>query len=246
MSLIEFKNVTKSFGKKQVLKGINLSVNEGETLAIVGGSGSGKSVTLKLLLRLLEADDGEILFKGRNILDMNDEEILGMRSQIGMLFQGGALFDSLTVFENIAYPIEEHYDYPPEKIETIVMEKLRLVGMEASRDLYPSDLSGGMKKRISLSRAIATDPDVILYDEPTSGLDPSNTNRVDDLIIKTQKVLKVTSVVVTHNMPSVFRVADRLALIYQGKVEFVGSVADVERTNNEIVKNFINGRIGDL
>jgi len=173
MALIEFQNVSKSFGDKEVLCGLNLQIEKGETITIIGGSGSGKSVTLKLLLGLLRPDGGKIFFKGKRVWKMDESELILMRSQIGMLFQGAALFDSLSVEENISYPVREHYNHSEEKIDQIVKKKLSLVSLDGTEELYPADLSGGMKKRVGLARAIATDPEVILYDEPTTGFSPS-------------------------------------------------------------------------
>lgn len=247
MPIIEFKDVHKSFGKKVILKGMNLSVEQGETLTIIGGSGTGKSVTLKLLLGLLAPDEGAIFFKGQNINEMEEAALIEMRSQIGMLFQGAALFDSLTVGENVAYPVREHHkDYSDEKVTAIIHEKLELVGLSGSQDSYPADLSGGMRKRVGLARAIATNAEVILYDEPTTGLDPANTNRISELIRQLQDVLKVTSVVVTHDMGSAFKISDRLALLHDGQIEFVGTVSEAKNSDNPIVQNFIRGEIGQI
>lgn len=245
MSLIEFKNVSKSFGEKQILNDMNLSVEAGETITIIGGSGTGKSVTLRLLLGLLMPTSGQVFFKGMNVSEMSEEQLISMRSKIGMLFQGAALFDSLTVFENVAYPIREHFKYSEEEIEKRVLEKLNLVGLENVEEMYPSDLSGGMKKRVGLARAIATNPEVILYDEPTTGLDPTNIRRIDHLILELQKVLNVTSIVVTHDMASAFTVSNRIALLYNKKIEFVGKTEEVKQSKNELVKNFIEGKIGE-
>ena len=245
MALIEFKDVSKRFGKKEVLKNLNLSVKPGETLTIIGGSGTGKSLTLKLLLGLMEPDSGHVLFKGVDVTQMQDEELMKMRSSVGMLFQGAALFDSLSVYENVAYPIREHFDYPEEKITQIVKIKLELVGLDGIEDLYPSELSGGMKKRVGLARAIATDPEVVLYDEPTAGLDPANTNRIGELITHLQEVLKVTSVVVSHDMEFAFKISNRMALLHNKKIEFIGTVGEVKHSTNPLVQNFILGEIGE-
>ncbi|HBF11800.1 MAG TPA: ABC transporter ATP-binding protein [Deltaproteobacteria bacterium] len=245
MALIEFKDVSKRFGKKEVLKNLNLSVKPGETLTIIGGSGTGKSLTLKLLLGLMEPDSGHVLFKGVDVTQMQDEELMKMRSSVGMLFQGAALFDSLSVYENVAYPIREHFDYPEEKITQIVKIKLELVGLDGIEDLYPSELSGGMKKRVGLARAIATDPEVVLYDEPTAGLDPANTNRIGELITHLQEVLKVTSVVVSHDMEFAFKISNRMALLHNKKIEFIGTVGEVKHSTNSLVQNFILGEIGE-
>lgn len=241
MALIEFKNVSKSFGDHDVIRDLSLEIIQGETLTILGGSGSGKSVTLKLLLGLMSPDSGQIFFKGEKIEQMNEESLIRMRSKMGMLFQGAALFDSLTVFENVAYPVREHGKHSEEEIEKIVARKLELVGLPDVQEMFPADLSGGMKKRVGLARAIATDPEVLLYDEPTTGLDPANTNRIDELILHLQKVLKVTGIVVTHDLASAFKVSNRLALLHNKKIEFVGSVIDVKNSRNQVVQNFIRG-----
>lgn len=245
MITIALENVSIAFGPKQVLKGCSLEIRQGETMTIIGGSGSGKSVMLKLILGLIPADEGHIFFKGKDLTSLTEKEFIAMRAKIGMLFQGAALFDSLTVYENVAYPIREHFDYSEEKIDKIVDEKLALVGLSESKFLYPEDLSGGMKKRIGLARAIASDPEVILYDEPTTGLDPTNTRRINELILHLQKVLKVTSIVVTHDMASAFAVSDRLALLSDKKIEFVGTVDEVKNSKNSTVADFIHGEIGE-
>jgi phospholipid/cholesterol/gamma-HCH transport system ATP-binding protein len=246
--IVKWDEVFKSFGKHEVLKGLTLSVFEGETLTIIGGSGSGKSVMLKLLLGLIPPDSGRILFDGMDITKMRMRELIGVRRQIGMLFQGGALFDSLTVGENVAYPLKEQLEkegYSEDKIREIVVKKLALVGLEDMVDKYPSDLSGGMKKRVALARAIAADPRLVLYDEPTTGLDPANTRRINHLIRDIQRECKVTSIVVTHDMESAFFVSDRIAMLYNKKIEFVGTPDEVMKSDNKIVKNFVNGYIGD-
>ncbi len=242
---IRFEKISKAFGNNHVFRDLSLDIVKGETLTIIGGSGSGKSVMLKLLLGVLRVDQGQIYFDGENVCEMDDEKILHMRKRVGMLFQGAALFDSLTVAENIAYPLREHFDYEEEKIARIVAEKLEVVGLPGIEQMMPSDLSGGMKKRIGLARAIATDPEVILYDEPTTGLDPTNTNRINELIIDLQKRFKVTSLVVTHDMASAFKVSDRLALIHDHRIEFVGTKEEVKSSNNKIVQQFIRGAIGE-
>lgn len=243
--LIEFKNVTKSFEDKLILDGVNFTVQDGETFCVIGGSGTGKSVTLKLLLGLIPFDEGEIYFQGRPISEMDDDELNAMRSNVGMLFQGGALFDSMTVYENVAYPLEETGRFSAEDVGRIVHEKLSLVGLNDVDDLFPSDLSGGMVKRVGLARALATEPHVILYDEPTAGLDPTNVNRIDDMILDLKKRLKVASVVVTHHMPSVFRIADKVALLYRKKIAFIGTIQELRTSRDPIVHQFIEGRIGD-
>lgn len=243
--IIEFKNVVKSFDGKIILDGMNFKVQEGETFCVLGGSGAGKSVSLKLLLGLDPLDAGEIYFKGEPLSGLSEDELNKIRVQIGMVFQGAALFDSLTVFENVAYPLHERNSHSDEQIEKIVFEKLKVVGLEETAPLYPADLSGGMKKRIAVARALATDPPVILYDEPTAGLDPANVKRIDDLILSLQKKFSVTSVLVTHNMESVYSVAHRVALLHGKKVSFIGTLKEFRETDNPLVRRFVAGEIGE-
>lgn len=242
---IRFEKVSKSFGKKEVFRDLTLDIVKGETMTIIGGSGTGKSVMLKLFLGLIRPDSGKIFFDGHDVLKMNSQDLLKMRRRVGMLFQGAALFDSLDVYDNVAYPVQENFQYPEEDITRIVREKLALVGLSGIEHVMPSDLSGGMKKRVGLARAIATEPEVILYDEPTTGLDPTNTNRIDDLILALQKQLKVTSLVVTHDMNSAFKISDRLALIHNRQIEFVGTKEEIRNSKNDIVQRFIHGQIGE-
>ncbi len=247
MEFIEFQNLNKAFDTKVIYTDLNLKIHKGETITIIGGSGTGKSVMLKLLLGLIEADGGKIIFDDKDVTTLDREELISIRGRFGMLFQGGALFDSMTVYENVAYPLREHFpEYEEEKVGKIVQEKLEVVGLPDVAEMMPSDLSGGMKKRVALARAIATDPEVILYDEPTTGLDPTNTNRINELIIGLKKRFQVTSIVVTHDMNSAFKVSDRLALLYNKKIEIVGSKEEIDQSTNEVVKKFINGEIEEL
>lgn len=241
--IIQFDHISKHFGEKRVLEGVDLFISKGETITIMGGSGQGKTVFLKLLLGLMRPDGGRVFFKGQDIGEMTGVEIRRMRSRIGMLFQGAALFDSLTVLENVAYPLKEHFRYSEEEISKKVAEKLALVGLKGIEDMMPSDLSGGMKKRVGLARAIATDPDVILYDEPTTGLDPANTKRICSLIRSLQEKLGVTSVVVTHDMEAAFSVTDRIAMIHDRKFGFVGTKAEAETSTDPFVQHFIRGEM---
>jgi phospholipid/cholesterol/gamma-HCH transport system ATP-binding protein len=239
--VIEFKKVSKAFGTNKVLENADLSIEQGETITIIGGSGKGKTVFLKLLLGVLMPDTGNVLFKGLSLGDMVEKDVIRMRSRIGMLFQGAALFDSMSVAENVAYPLRQHFNYDENEISRIIKKKLELVGLGGVEEMMPSDLSGGMKKRVGLARAIATDPDVILYDEPTTGLDPANTHRICNLIVELQKKLHVTSVVVTHDMESAFRVTDRIALISDRRFSFVGTKEDARQSKDPLVRNFIAG-----
>ncbi|MBI5299341.1 MAG: ABC transporter ATP-binding protein [Deltaproteobacteria bacterium] len=241
--IIRFKNISISFGNLNVLNGMDLTIYEGETITIIGGSGSGKSVALKLLLGVLKPDSGFVYFQGRDVTTMDEKELIQMRKQFGMLFQGGALFDSLSVKENIAYPLREHFDYTENELDRIVTKKLSLIGLPGVEQRMPADLSGGMKKRVGLARAIAADPKVILYDEPTTGLDPANTQRINRLIIQMQEKLKVTSIVVTHDMESAFTVSDRLALLKDGKICFVGTKEETKKSTDPTVRGFIEGKM---
>jgi phospholipid/cholesterol/gamma-HCH transport system ATP-binding protein len=242
-AVIEFKGVSKRFGEKRVLEDASLAIYEGETITIMGGSGKGKTVFLKLLLGVMRPDSGRVLFKGEEVGRMRQRELSRMRSHIGMLFQGSALFDSLTVRENVAYPLREHFEHSEDEISEIVAKKLALVGLQGIEEMMPSDLSGGMKKRVGLARAIATDPDVILYDEPTTGLDPANTHRICGLIRSLQQKLGVTSVVVTHDMEAAFSVTNRIAMLRDGMFGFIGTADEAKASSDPFVKNFIMGEM---
>jgi len=243
-TIISFKNVSLSFGDVVVLKGLDLPIYEGEILTIIGGSGSGKSVTLKLLLGLLRSDTGDIRFEGEKVATLSEKALVEMRRKIGMVFQGAALFDSLSVKENVAYPLREHFSLPEGQIVRQVDKKLSLVGLKGIERMMPADLSGGMKKRVSIARAIATDPKVILYDEPTTGLDPANTQRINRLILQLKEKLHVTSVVVTHDMASAFKVSDRFALLHNGRIVFHGTREEILASKDPLVQNFIHGEMG--
>ncbi|PIR16326.1 MAG: ABC transporter ATP-binding protein [Deltaproteobacteria bacterium CG11_big_fil_rev_8_21_14_0_20_49_13] len=243
--IISFKKLYKAFGKNQVLEDLSLDIIEGETTTIIGGSGSGKSVLLKLLLGVIPPDSGHVYFRGKDITKMDEWGLIEVRKEIGMLFQGAALFDSLTVAENVAYPVREHFKYPEDKINKIITDKLELVGLADILNMMPADLSGGMKKRVGLARAIATEPAVILYDEPTTGLDPANTMRINRLIREIQRKLHVTSIVVTHDMQSAFLVSDRIAMLYNRRIEFVGTTEEAKKSSNSVVQHFIQGYIGE-
>lgn len=241
MALIEFRNVRKVFGPKVVYEDLNLDVHAGESLTIIGGSGMGKSVMLKMLIGLLRVDGGTITFDGQRIDDKGEREFTGIRRRIGMLFQGAALFDSMSVFDNVAYGLREHERLPPKDVEERVAKALEDVGLPGTERVMPSALSGGQRKRVGLARAIAIRPEVLLYDEPTTGLDPINTERINQLIVETQKLLKVTSIVVTHDMESAFEVSDRIAMIHKGFVVWAGTVAEARSTDNALVRDFILG-----
>jgi phospholipid/cholesterol/gamma-HCH transport system ATP-binding protein len=240
-TIVEFRKVSKAFGDNRVLVDADLEIYGGETITIIGGSGKGKTVFLKLLLGVMRPDSGAVLFRGHDLGDMEEREVVSMRKHIGLVFQSSALFDSLTVLENVAYPVREHFDYDDGEISQIVARKLGLVGLPGVEEMMPADLSGGMRKRVGLARAIATDPDVILYDEPTTGLDPANTKRICRLILELQEKLKVTSIVVTHDMEAAFRVTDRVALLHNQHFYFVGTKDEVRASRDPVVQNFIQG-----
>lgn len=239
--MIKIENVSMSFGDKKVLDNINLEIKDGETLAIIGGSGSGKSTLLRLMIGLDHPTGGKIWLGDKDIAHMPEKELDELRLHMGMVFQYSALFDSMTVGDNVAFGLREHTDYSEEKIAEIVKEKLEVVGLPGTEDMMPGELSGGMKKRVSLARAIAFGPEIIFYDEPSSGLDPIMTDKIDELIISTQKRLGVTSVVVTHDMDSAIHIADRIAMIYEGKLIAVDTVDNFRRIEDPRVRAFLRG-----
>tara|TARA_Y100000031_G_scaffold103504_1_gene113585 strand:+ start:66314 stop:67117 length:804 start_codon:yes stop_codon:yes gene_type:complete len=241
--MIEMDHVSKSFGTKTVLKDINLTINKGESMVIIGGSGSGKSVTLKCILGLMENDSGVIKVDGRDIAEMDSDERHALMNKFGMLFQGGALFDSLPVWENVAFGLIHGRKMDRRQARKIALEKIDAVGMGASvADLYPAELSGGMQKRISLARAIATNPEIIFFDEPTTGLDPIMADVINDLIKKCVTDLGATALSITHDMASARKIADKVAMLYQGEIIWTGPIEKLDNSGNEYVDQFINGR----
>ncbi len=238
--MIEIKNLKKRFGKKEVLRGVNLSIKTGETMVIIGRSGCGKSVLLKHIVGLLKGDEGEVRVDGQLISSMSREELYQIRTKFGYLFQGAALFDSMTVGENVGLALRENCGLSETKIHEIVAEKLALVGLPNIEHMKPSELSGGMRKRVGLARALATTPEYIFYDEPTTGLDPIMSDAIDTLIKDLAQKLRVTSVVITHDIQSVYKVADRIAMMHEGKIYFLGNARDLAETQDSIVRNFVD------
>ena len=239
--MIEIINLSKSFNSNKVLEDLNLIINSGETMVIIGRSGCGKSVLLKHIIGLLKPDFGQVIIDGADVGRMDDKQLDRLRLTFGMLFQGAALFDSLTVYENVSFALREHTDTPESDIRKKVDISLAMVGLEDIEELMPAELSGGMRKRVGLARAICNDPKIILYDEPTTGVDPIGADVINELIIDLSKKLKVTSVVVTHDMVSAYKTADRIAMLYNGKIVEVGPVKQIKNTKDPLVKQFITG-----
>jgi phospholipid/cholesterol/gamma-HCH transport system ATP-binding protein len=235
-------NLHKSFGEKQVLKGCDVEVREGESMVVIGGSGSGKTVLIKCIIGLIQPDRGEIYIDRQEITVLNERGMNEVRKKFGMLFQGGALFDSMRIWENVGFGLRQHTHLNDGEIRRVVSEKLRLVGLRDIEDLMPSELSGGMKKRVSLARAIAMEPEILLYDEPTTGLDPIMADAINELIVQMRERLKVTSVAITHDMKSAYQIADRIAMLYQGKIVEVGTPEEIRNSSNPIVQQFIQGK----
>lgn len=239
--MIELKQVSKSFGNRHILNGVNLSVADGETLVILGASGSGKSTILKLIIGLLQPDAGDILIHGQNVTAITEDAWNKVRRHMGMVFQYSALFDSMTIGENVAFGLRQHENMTEEQIQTVVREKLHMVGLDGIESLMPSSLSGGMKKRVSLARAIALNPEIILYDEPTAGLDPIRSTAISHLIRDMQEKMHVTSIVVTHDMKSAGEIADRMAFLYEGSFLAIGTPDELYQSPDPRVQQFIHG-----
>jgi len=239
--MIDIRHVYQTFGDRHILKDVSLSIQDGETMVILGASGSGKSTLLKLIIGLLRPTSGEVLVNGKDMAKLSEQELNEERRHMGMVFQYSALFDSMNVKENVAFGLRMHTKLSEEEIEKVVQEKLKLVGLEGIEDLMPSSLSGGMKKRVSLARAIALEPDIILYDEPTAGLDPIRSTDISLLIKNTQKVMHATSVVVTHDLKSAEMIADRMAFLYEGSFLAIGKPEELYASKDERVRQFMNG-----
>jgi phospholipid/cholesterol/gamma-HCH transport system ATP-binding protein len=242
-SKISLRGVTKSFGPKQVLRGIDLEVTPGESMVVIGGSGTGKSVLLKCILGLMQPDDGSIKIDGVETVELGDNGRSQVMRKFGMLFQGGALFDSLRVWENVAFGPIQSDGMPPEKAREVAINKLGNVGLGPEiGELFPSELSGGMQKRVALARAIAREPEIIFFDEPTTGLDPIMADVINDLIVKCVSDLGATAVSITHDMASARKIGHRIGMLHEGRLVWQGPVADIDRSGNAYVDQFIRGR----
>jgi len=242
-TMIWVKDLYKSFGQNHVLRGLNLEVKCGESMVVIGGSGTGKSVLIKCVIGLLHHDRGEIYVDGQEISSLSEAGWNQLRKKFGMLFQRDALFDSLSVWENVGFALRRHTKLSDAKIKDMAVEKLKLVGMQNVENLMPAELSGGMRKRVSLARAIAMEPAILLYDEPTTGLDPIMANVINDLIVTMREKLEVTSIAITHDMNSAYRIGDRIAMLYKGQIIEVGTPDEFKASRNPIVQQFIRGDV---
>ena len=238
--MIEIRGLHKSFGAHQVLRGVDLQVQDGQSVVVIGGSGSGKSVLMKHIIGLLKPDKGSVLIDGIDIVKLDAKHLNEARKKFGMLFQGAALFDSMTVWENVSFVLLRSGMRPAEA-KQVAIEKLRLVGLAGVEDLMPAELSGGMRKRVGLARAIAHQPQILLYDEPTTGIDPIMADAINDLIIKMREELLVTSVTITHDMHSAYKIADRIAFLYEGRIVETGTPNEIKNTSNPLTRQFITG-----
>jgi phospholipid/cholesterol/gamma-HCH transport system ATP-binding protein len=241
-SVIEIIDLHKAFGNRPILRGINLEIKKGETMVLLGGSGTGKSVTIRHIIGLLKPDKGDIKVFGESVVYGSPKKLQEIRSRMGVLFQSGALINWLTVFDNVALPLREHRLKPEKEIQKIVLEKLEWLGLLPAKDLLPDNISGGMKKRVGIARALTTNPEILLYDEPTSGLDPVMSQVINELIRKLQHELGVTQIVVTHDMNSAYYIADRITFLYKGKVEMIGTPEEIKNSDNPLVQQFIQGK----
>jgi len=239
--MIEARDLFKSFGTQTVLNGVSLRVEKGESVVIIGRSGGGKSILLKHLIGLLQPDSGAVLIDGEDISHLNERQLLGVRQKFGMLFQGAALFDSMTVAENVGFPLLRERKWTAQEISNKVKEALNMVDLPGTETKKPAELSGGMRKRVGLARAIVYQPEIVLYDEPTTGLDPIVADSIDRLIISVRERLKVTTIAVTHDMRSASRIAQRILMLYQGQIHFAGTPEEIFKCTDPIVHRFVNG-----
>lgn len=239
--MIRIEGLHKTFGSNHVLRGVDLEVEKGESMVVIGGSGSGKSVLIKHIIGLLRPDSGRVFIDGVDITMLNDRDLYEIRKKFGMLFQSAALFDSMTVWENVAFALIRNKKLSFRDAREIASEKLSLVGLSGVEDLMPSELSGGMRKRVGLARAIAHEPEFILYDEPTTGLDPIMADAINDLIVRLRERMSVTSVAITHDMKSAYKIADRIAMLYKGRIIGTGTPEEIKNTEDPVLRQFITG-----
>jgi phospholipid/cholesterol/gamma-HCH transport system ATP-binding protein len=242
--MIEITNVHKKFGRKPVLNGVTANIEDGKTTVFIGPSGCGKSTILKIILRLIEPDEGQILSNGEDILKYDQKKMDQFRSKVGMVFQAAALFDSLKIWENVGFALLEREFMPRDEVRKIASEKLKIVGLEGSEDLYPSELSGGMQKRAAIARAIAQDPKMLFYDEPTTGLDPITSTIIEKLMKSLQVDYGITTVIVTHQHSTIFNTADIITMFHKGKIHVSATPEEILNTKDDLVRNFIEGRVG--
>ncbi|NOR53044.1 MAG: ATP-binding cassette domain-containing protein [Candidatus Aminicenantes bacterium] len=240
--MIRIVDLHKAFGRKKVLQGVNLDLKRGETLAVIGQSGSGKSVLIKHIIGILRPDKGQIFVDGVEITSLKDDELHKITRRFGMLFQGVALFDSMTVAQNVSFGLERYTDFSQERIQELVAESLDKVGLKGCEELMPQELSGGMRKRVGLARAIAYRPDIILYDEPSTGIDPIRADAINDLINMMKREMNVSTIVITHDIVSAYKVADRIAMLYEGKIVEAAAPEEIRNSKNPVIQQFIHGR----
>ncbi|MBW2600174.1 MAG: ABC transporter ATP-binding protein [Deltaproteobacteria bacterium] len=241
--MIKLVDIHKSFGRQKVLDGLTLDIEDGKTTVIIGGSGGGKSVLLKHIIGLLKPDSGQVFVDGVDVASLNDRDLNEIRKKFGMLFQEAALFDSMNVMENVAFPLKEHTGKKEKEIREIVKERLRAVGLTGVEDKMPSELSGGMRKRVGLARAIAMHPQIVLFDEPTTGLDPVMTEAINELIVKTQRRFDLTCVVISHDVQSIFTVGHKIAMLYEGKIIEYGTPEEIKMSSNPVLRQFLSGSL---
>jgi phospholipid/cholesterol/gamma-HCH transport system ATP-binding protein len=240
---LELREVLKRFEGHAVIRGVNLAIRPREAMTIIGGSGAGKSVLLRLMIGLIKPDAGRILVEGQDIVPLRERELLRVRRQLGMIFQGSALFDSMSVGDNVAFALREHTDWEEERIRARVREVLDMVGLGNVEDMDPAELSGGMRKRVAVARAVALPPRILFYDEPTTGLDPSNVEKVVELIMDLKSRLGVTSIVVTHDMPAALKLSDRVAMLHEGRIAAMGTPPEILASQESLIRDFMAGRV---
>lgn len=240
--MIKINELKKAFNSKKVLDGINLDIEQGKITVIIGRSGEGKSVLIKHIIGLLKPDNGSIMLDGEELTAMGEKELNNIRKRFGMLFQGAALFDSMTVAENVGFPLREHTDMHEDEIMDIVKDKLKRVGLVGVEDMMPADLSGGMKKRVGLARAIAMDPEIVIFDEPTTGLDPIMADSISELMLTTQRDLKTTYIAITHDIALTYKIADKIAMLHEGRIIETGTVDEIKASTNPIIRQFVEGK----